>query len=114
MSKLVPNKIKGHDPLPANVYMNKSPIHGMGIFAKEDIPAGFDFGITHVADKRFPDGLIRTPLGAYINYSPNPNVIVYEDGDTLRMKTLTNITAGEELTLDYRPWYDDKVLATYN
>lgn len=110
---LIEDNIDGHSPLPGNVYIDKSAIHGMGIFARVDIPKGYNFGITHVADERFPDGYIRTPLGGFINHSNDPNVEMYEIEDFLRMRTVKAVNKGDELTVDYRPWYKEEVLATY-
>jgi len=88
-------------PLPKNVTIKQSPIHGLGMFATEDIAAGFDYGITHVKDDRFQDGYIRTPLGGFINFSkiPNCEFIEFDGGFTFR--TIKDIKSGEELTADY-------------
>lgn len=83
--------INGHSPLPENIYLGESKIHGMGLFAKVPISKDFDFGITHVADDRFSNGYIRTPFGGFINHSFTPNCMVYEDGDTLKIKTIIDI-----------------------
>lgn len=85
----------------------------MGVFAKYDIPENYDFGITHVVDERFSDGYIRTPFGGFINHSFTPNCKIVEIEDTLHIKTIQNIVRGEELTMDYRPYYTDAELATY-
>lgn len=81
----MPGDSKGYLPLPDYLTVRKSKLHGLGIFATMDIPAGRDLGITHVSDKqtgRFPNDSIRTPLGDFINHSSNPNSIFYETGDT--------------------------------
>lgn len=105
--------INGHSPLPADVYIASSPIHGMGLFTKVPTKSGHDFGITHVADERFENGYIRTPFGGFINHSVTPNCQVYEEGDTLRIKTIKDIDRGCELTLDYRPYYTEEEIAKY-
>ncbi len=110
---LVIDSIDGHSPLPDNVYIDKSPIHGMGIFAKVDIPAGYDFGITHVVDKRFSDGFMRTPMGGFMNHSDTPNTKTYEKDDVVITQAISDIRKDEELTVDYRPWYKEEVLASY-
>ena len=106
--------LRGYTPLPSNIYIDRSPIHGHGLFAAEHIDSGTDFGITHVFDERFPDGLIRTPVGGFINHSFNPNCKIVESGDTIHIVTLATIRTGEELTVDYRPWYSDEALANYH
>ena len=73
----------------------------MGLFATEDIPAGLDMGITHVKDERFEDGYIRTPLGGFFNHSDMPNVKAEQSGDFIRLISLRDIKAGEELVAKY-------------
>jgi SET domain-containing protein len=113
MSLLVKSDIHGHKPLPAEVYIAESPFHGHGIFAAKSIPADYDFGITHVADTRFPNGFIRTPFGGFINHSFEPNCRLLEIEDTLHIKTIKSIDKDQELTIDYRPWYSEEEVATY-
>lgn len=102
--------VKGYIPLPKNLYFAESSIHGVGIFASKEIPAGYDFGITHIADKRFPDGYIRTVMGSYVNHSFTPNTQMYEEADTIRMKTIAHIGVNDEITVDYRPFYDKEAV----
>lgn len=113
MKALQVNAINGHKPLPDGIYIDKSDIHGMGLFTNKKLESGYDFGITHVEDNRFPNGFIRTPFGGFINHSFSPNCELYEDGDTLHIKTVKEIEVGQELTIDYRPWYNDKELSSF-
>lgn len=85
-------------PLPNIVTIKNSPVEGLGLFAVVDIPQDFEIGISHVKDDRFENGYIRTPLGGFYNHSNNPNCKSYEDGEFIRLKTIKNIAAGEELT----------------
>lgn len=110
INKINPN---GHNPLPLHVRIGQSSLHGMGIFAVDNLEAGHDFGITHVLDDRFEDNYIRTPFGAFINHSNAPNCTIFEQGDTLHIKTKRAVRAGEELTMDYRPYYPDNLVATF-
>ncbi len=88
-------------PLPPYLIISKSEIDGYGLFATDDIDSKFTIGITHVRDDRFPDGYIRTPLGGFFNHSEDPNCeVIYED-DFIKLKTLKNIKAGEEITATY-------------
>ena len=64
-------------PLPDNLELKLSDIHGYGVFASEDIPAGDMLGMTHIESPE----LIRTPLGGYINHSMNPNCIRIQEGN---------------------------------
>jgi SET domain-containing protein len=101
-------------PLPQELTIKPSPLHGLGLFAKEDIPANHTLGVSHVEDPRFPQGFIRTPIGAFINYSRTPNCTFQNRDDLLKLTTINKITAGEELTTDYTPWYNEKTLAKFN
>ena len=91
-------------PLPDYLAVGPSDIHGVGIFAKEDVPKGIDIGVSHVYDPNFQHDYIRTPLGGFINHSENPNCeLIEEDGDYhyKKLQTLRKIEQGEELTLKY-------------
>jgi hypothetical protein len=90
-----------YTPLPKCLDIAKSKIHGRGLFATEQIPSGIILGITHVEDKRFKDGLIRTELGGYFNHSDKPNCEVVTFGDIRMIKTLTILNDGDELTTKY-------------
>jgi SET domain-containing protein len=58
-------------------------------------------GITHVEDKRFENGYIRTPLGAFFNHSDNPNCEAFKFQDFIMLKVIKPVKAGEELTAYY-------------
>jgi SET domain-containing protein len=95
-----------YKPLPTNLRLGFSDIHDIGLFAKEDIPQGTNFGMTHV---QISDTLVRTPLGGFINHKDNPNcekVKLYFKTDKTEFTkwnliTIKNIKEGEELTLTY-------------
>jgi SET domain-containing protein len=101
-------------PLPSNITVAKSRIHGLGLIAAEDIEPGIDLGTSHIMNKNYEDGLIRTPLGGFLNHSDNPNCKYIVDGDDLRLISIKKIHKGEEVTVSYRGWYDDNVLDTYH
>ena len=93
-----------YKPLPEYLAVGPSSIHGAGIFATEDIPKGIDIGISHVYDPNFQHDYIRTPLGGFINHSEDPNCELVEDDentDYKKLKTITRIEQGRELTLKY-------------
>ncbi len=95
---------KPYNPLPEYLTIGPSDIHGVGILAKEDIPAEVVIGITHVYDPNFQHDYIRTPLGGFINHNDKANCeLIEEDNDYhyKKLKTLCKIEAGEELTLKY-------------
>ncbi len=99
-----------YKPLPDELEIKVSPINGVGLFAKQKIPVGTNFGMTHL---QFGKNLIRTPLGGFINHSENNNCekvqlrFTTEDHQPLynfnkyNLITIKDIKGGEELTLNY-------------
>ena len=63
-----------YKPLPKSLTIKKSPIEGLGLYATENIKANCFIGLTHIRDKNFENGYIRTPLGGFYNHSNEPNV----------------------------------------
>lgn len=90
-------------PLPDNLTIKNSEIHGLGLYATKSISAGTNLGITHIKTDipGFQDGYIRTPLGGFFNHSSTPNCEVVHDGDFIYLKTLEDIGVGDELTAFY-------------
>ena len=88
-------------PLPDYLKILNSPIEGSGLFTIEDLPSNLEIGITHVQDGRFADDYIRTPLGGFFNHSEDPNCEAYVVDDLIRLRTVKQIAAGEELTVRY-------------
>ena len=66
-----------YQPLPDCLTIRESEIHGLGLFATEDIPEGTNLGIAHVliphAEDVFAQSYCRTPLGGFYNHSESPN-----------------------------------------
>jgi SET domain-containing protein len=93
-----------YQPLPHDLTIKESGIHGLGLFAVEDIPADTNLGITHY----WLEGkIVRTPLGGFYNHSEDPNCyskIVNPDWRVKRacLVTLRDIKAGEEITATYK------------
>ena len=87
-----------YKPLPDNLELRPSEIHGYGVFALEDIPAGQMLGLSHIQSPE----LIRTPLGGYINHSMNPNCIRILEGNRWYLQSIQDIEEGEEITLMYK------------
>ncbi len=90
------------------VYVDDSPIHGKGLFAKCDIPKGSVIGVVKgVKAKRDgpyvlwlseDEGIrVRCDL-RFINHSKRPNVAYY---DTLEVIALRDIPRGKEITHNY-------------
>ena len=89
-----------YKPLPENLYINKSKIEGYGIFANDNLKKDLDLGTTHIKVPMII-GLIRTPLGGFINHSDKPNCQKIEVDNKWYLQTLRDIKKGEELTLKY-------------
>ena len=99
-----------YKPLPTEVTIKKSSIHGLGLFATKDIPKNHRLGTMHI--EHF-DELVRTPLGGFINHSDEPNckkvknIIKKEDllgkwsSIQYELVTTKKITQGDEITLRY-------------
>ena len=90
-----------YKPLPDFLELKDSAIHGLGLFAAEDIKKNICLGVTHIKDERFEDSYIRTPLGAFFNHSNNPNVDIVSVGDWLVIVTKKKILKGEEIIAKY-------------
>ena len=80
-----------YKPLPDNLELRPSEIHGYGVFALKDIPAGEMLGLSHIQSPE----LIRTPLGGYINHSMNPNCIRILEGNRWYLQSIQDIEEGE-------------------
>jgi len=114
--------------------IGRSRIHGVGVIAVRDIPAGTalfrgeservrwvsrdavrrlppalralyeDFGMVWGTRIGVPPTLNMLSVGWYLNHSDRPNV---EADDDARFFALRDIRAGEELTADYRTFVDE-------
>ena len=91
-----------YKPLPDVVTIKDSGIHGLGLFAKTDIPKGVSLGMIHF---QFNGELIRTPLGAFGNHSDVPTCEKFwdslESGAGWYLRTKRDVIEGEELTWTY-------------
>ena len=97
-----------YKPLPYYVTIKESGIEGLGLFATDNITAKHRIGITHVADPRFQDGYIRTPLGGFFNHSDTPNCRVVHEDDFIYLEAIKDIKAGEEITATYTLYNPEK------
>ena len=88
-------------PLPDCLRVGESEIEGLGIVAKQIIPAATNLGPTHYPRAGQPHGYIRTPLGGFLNHSESPNCTKMEMDGVLYLVTLRTIDSGEELTVRY-------------
>ena len=98
------NLTNEYKPLPDFLTIKESDIHGLGLFTKKDLPESFLLGISHLHNSNFPDNYLRLPLGGFINHHDMPNCIAksYDDPEKhIKIFTLKQINAGEELTVKY-------------
>jgi len=126
------NRRMPHDGVYARI--GRSRIHGVGVIAVRDIPAGTrlfageservvwvsreavrrlppalralyeDFGMVWGSRIGVPPTLNTLSVGWYLNHSDRPNVVADDDA---RFFARRRIRAGEELTADYRTFVDE-------
>mgnify|MGYP006102348521 CR=1 FL=1 len=94
-----------YKPLPSCVTIKESGIHGLGLFATEDIPEDTELGLMRLF---YYGSWIRTALGSYPNHvDTDPNCFNrwslndFND-DEYYLVTTKNISIGDELTLTYK------------
>ncbi len=102
--------MKQYKPLHDSLTIKKSPINGLGVFASKAIPQDTYLGITHVDNtidglRYFAQGVIRTPLGGFLNHSEEPNSFIEKstDGNVWRLVTLQVIPSDTEILIKYFP-----------
>ena len=93
-------------PLPKELTIKTSSIDGLGLFTTCDVEEGHEFGITHIQNKDFQNGYIRTPMGGFINNSDDPNCILIHENTSawkyMKLKSIKFISESEEITLKYQ------------
>tara|TARA_R100000388_G_scaffold34785_1_gene27006 strand:+ start:21 stop:338 length:318 start_codon:yes stop_codon:yes gene_type:complete len=94
-----------YNPLPEELVIKDSSIHGHGIFAKCNLPEKYDLGMSHI---KIPiiHGYVRTPLGGFLNHDDQPNCSLFVDLDwddylVYKVMTIKKIKKGTELLLKY-------------
>ena len=106
-----------YNPLPENITIKSSPIHGLGVFTAIKLKKGTCLGVTHIKHSAFQDGWIRTPLGGFYNHSKIPNCKLetsYQGVHDQRMVTkhlvaIKDIKANQELTCTYTLWKIEEI-----
>jgi len=82
-----------------NIYIEKSVIHGRGLFTANDLKEGDIIGVSHVT---YDDVWYQVvPIGLFYNHSSEPNCIVKTKGDINLLIANKDIYKDEELTVDY-------------
>ena len=92
-----------YKPLPESLTIKTSGVHGLGLFADQNIKQATNLGMSHMKMK---DTIFRTPLGGFINHANEGNVIKVKMYDEVyktkwNLVTIKNIKKGEELTVRY-------------
>jgi hypothetical protein len=93
--------------------IQKSGIHGDGVFAGRSLEEGFDLGPALIeerkADSQTGDrgrAFRRTDIGRYVNHSEKPNAILVQKEDCFHLVTDEPVSAGAEITSNYHDVYD--------
>jgi len=87
-----------YKPLPSCLTIQKSPIEGLGLYAIKKIKSNTFIGLTHIKDKNFENGYIRTPLGGFYNHSNKPNVRRVVSDKLPKMKCCDSIDDSLDMT----------------
>tara|TARA_B100001013_G_scaffold340723_1_gene264297 strand:+ start:1324 stop:1626 length:303 start_codon:yes stop_codon:yes gene_type:complete len=94
-----------YNPLPDCLTIEKSDIHGLGLFATCNIWKETNLGIAHINIIGFPHDYCRTPLGGFYNHSDEPNCELRDDNSgyfyVKNLVSIKEIAEGEELTCKY-------------
>ena len=85
-------------PLPSYLTIQKSNIHGLGLFATDNILKNRYLGLSHIIVN---NEIIRTGLGSFYNHSNNPNCIKMKIMNKYYLKSIKDISAGEEILVKY-------------
>jgi len=89
-----------YKPLPKNLTISSSTIHGLGIIATEPISIGTKLGISHYFTSEF--GIIRSTIGGYLNCDiEDPSAFVIKEDNVLNLFAARDIAKGEEITINY-------------
>ena len=96
-----------YKPLHDSLTIKKSHIEGLGIFAYKQIPKNTLLGITHIKSKNvgsyFPQDIIRTPLGGFLNHSEEPNCFIKQKEFIWELVTKKMIEENDEILIKYFP-----------
>jgi SET domain-containing protein len=89
-----------YKPIPYPLLLKKSKIHGYGIFSLETFKEEsiITESPTHLV---CGDSFTQTPIGGFINHSDKPNSTFIKEGNSYKLKSLTKVRRGEEITVDY-------------
>tara|TARA_R100000734_G_C3242130_1_gene46436 strand:+ start:134 stop:502 length:369 start_codon:yes stop_codon:yes gene_type:complete len=111
------DSMKMFKPLPDFLKIDKSEIHGHGIFAKKDITDETNLGLSHILVD-VPNIWVRTSLGGFVNHvEKDPNCVLIRDINLTHLFFIIakrNIKAGEEITLTYTTYNPENEVDDYD
>lgn len=87
-----------YKPLNEGLTIKESGIHGIGIFATNDIPKGTRLGLSHML---VDTEIFRTPLGGFYNHSMSPNTKKTQEGHKWFLDVIEDIKIGDEILVTY-------------
>jgi hypothetical protein len=82
-------KLKTFEPLPSSITIRESSIHGLRSFCNCKKLLQKQSLESHIKDKRFSHGYIRTPLGGFFNHSEFQTAKLYMMEILLKLSTIT-------------------------
>jgi len=88
----------------ANLFVNKSNIHGSGLFTKVPVQKGTQMCMVADLNKYSEGDSIMTRLGSLINHNrknANCEFFEYDDNGLVFLRSVRDIIKGEELTINY-------------
>jgi hypothetical protein len=99
MIKLV-NLLKEITPQNSDLYIDKSDIHGDGLFSNIDVLPDETFAV--IGDSTLlPNEEAVNEYGLYINHLDNPNVVVKIIEPNIVLHSIEPISVGDEIVVDY-------------
>lgn len=88
--------------------VDKSKIHGNGVFATQNITPGMDLGVSIPMIRDTPDLRMfhRNTFGLLVNDSKTPNAKTVKRGDDWHFTAIKPIQEGEEILVDYQDYIE--------
>ena len=87
-----------YKPLKKGLTIKESGIHGVGLFATQDIPKGTRLGLSHML---IDTQIFRTPLGGFYNHSMKPNTQKTQEGHKWFLDVIEDVKMGDEILVTY-------------
>ena len=81
-----------------NIYLDKSPLEGIGVFTKKAFNKGDYLGEAVVNVK---GSFLKTEIGRFVNHSCKPNCTIDWENNSFAVYANKDLKEKEELTMDY-------------